>query len=133
MLKEYKQVRQIQGEDKRRWFANHYFDLILWYDSEDQIAGFQLCYDITRRHRALTWYRERGYTHNRVDDGESRPGKMKASPILIPDGAFDYSTVAEQFQHASRCIAPEIAAFVYNKILQYASAHQDETLLSQKK
>lgn len=125
MLKEYTQVRQIQGEDKRRWFADHYFDLILWYDAEEQIAGFQLCYDITRHHRALTWHRERGYSHNQVDDGENRPGKMKASPILVPDGIFDYSIIAEQFQHASRNIDPEIAAFVYKKILQYGNSREE--------
>lgn len=124
MLKEYTQTRQIQGEDKRRWFTNHYFDLILWYDAEDQIAGFQLCYDIIRCHRALTWHRERGYSHNQVDDGENRPGKMKASPILVPNGVFDYPTIAEQFHHASRNIDSEIAAFVYDKILQYGNSPQ---------
>ncbi|GAK59063.1 putative integron gene cassette protein [Candidatus Vecturithrix granuli] len=125
MLKEYTQVRQIQGEDKRRWFADHYFDLIIWYDAKEQIAGFQLCYDITHYHRALTWHRERGYSHNQIDDGENRPGKMKASPILVPDGIFDYPIIAEQFQHASRNIDPEIAAFVYHKILQYGNSTEE--------
>ena len=126
MLKEYRQVRQIQGEDKRRWFTDHYFDLILWYDDHDRIAGFQLCYDITSNHRALTWHRERGYTHHQVDDGENRPGKMKASPILVPDGVFEYPTIAERFYHASRRIDPEIATFVYNKILEYGNTPHNE-------
>ena len=42
MLKEYTHVRQIQGESKRRWFSDRYFDLIVWFGEQDEIVGFQL-------------------------------------------------------------------------------------------
>jgi len=32
MLVEHAHVRQIHGEGYRRWFADDYFDLIVWYD-----------------------------------------------------------------------------------------------------
>lgn len=119
MLREYKHVRQIEGEAPRRWFADKYFDLIVWFDNENHIVGFQLCYDIFQTHRALTWRQETGYSHHRVDDGESRPGKMKASPILVSDGVFDYRKIAEKFKKESQEIETPIAMFVYKKLMEY--------------
>ena len=80
MLKEYLQVRQIEGESKRRWFSDDYFDLIVWFDEQDEITGFQLCYDIHHVQRAVTWQKDSGFSHHKIDDGENRPGKAKASP-----------------------------------------------------
>ena len=45
MLTEFKGVRQREEEGIRRWFFDDYFDLIIWYDNNHQIEGFQLCYD----------------------------------------------------------------------------------------
>ncbi|MBD3305737.1 hypothetical protein GF339_05090 [candidate division KSB3 bacterium] len=123
MLQEYTQVRQIEGEGKRRWFSDEYFDLIVWYDSDEtQITGFQLCYDIGHAPRAFTWQQDTGSTHHRIDDGENRPGKFKATPVLVPDGRFAAETIAHRFQQASRQISPALAQFIYAKILQYSPA-----------
>jgi hypothetical protein len=119
MLREFANVRQIDGESKRRWFADEYFDLIVWLNDREDIIGFELCYDISRTHRALIWRQDTGYSHHRVDDGEHRPGKMKASPILMSDGRFDHIEIAEKFQHATQQIEPKISTFVYEKLLQY--------------
>jgi hypothetical protein len=118
MLKEYKNVRQIPGEARRRWFSDNYFDLIVWM-SEDEIVGFQLCYDISKAHRALTWHQDIGFSHHRIDDGESRPGHVKASPILLPDGQFDYERIAQRFKQASQFIEERIATFVHDTLMQY--------------
>ena len=119
MLREFPNVRQIPGESKRRWFSDDYFDLIVWLDEKDDIVGFQLCYDIFKGQRALTWHSGTGFSHHRVDDGESRPGKLKAAPVLVPDGHFDYQKIAEKFKKASKNIEKRIAAFVYKKLIQY--------------
>lgn len=119
MLKENKRVRQIKGEAKRRWFSDEYFDLIVWFDNDDNIVGFQLCYDISHTHRALTWRQETGYSHHRVDDGESRPGKIKATPILVADGVFEYDKIAAKFKKESRQLEKDMATFIYEKIMQY--------------
>lgn len=56
MLVEIENVRQVPGEDHRRWFVDENTDLIVWYDaSGDLITGFQLCYDKKSVQRCLTW------------------------------------------------------------------------------
>lgn len=119
MLKEYRRVKQIKGEAKRRWFSNEFFDLIVWFDDKRNIVGFQLCYDVLKASRALTWRQGAGYAHNRIDEGEDRPGKMKASPILVADGIFESVTIAETFKKESQLIEKDISTFVYNKIMEY--------------
>lgn len=119
MLKEFLNVRQIPGEATRRWFSDDYFDLIVWVDDAQEVVGFQLCYDVLHTHRALTWHTDIGFAHHRIDDGENRPGKLKASPILVPDGAFDYEQIAQQFKQASQQIDPRIAGFVHDMVQNY--------------
>lgn len=119
MLREYEHVRQVEGEGKRRWFSDEFFDLIVWSDDAGTIVGFQLCYDAGGEQRALTWRRDFGYTHHRVDDGEHRPGKVKATPVLVADGLFDRRAIATRFASASTDISPTIARFVLGKLLEY--------------
>ena len=118
MLKEIVNVRQIEGEGRRRWFADEYFDLIIWYDDRDKVLGFQLCYDVSNNERALTWKRGNNYLHEKVDAGET-PYQMKETPITVADGAFDKRAVAERFRNESAEIDGEIASFVYERIVNY--------------
>jgi len=119
MLREFRNVRQIEGEAKRRWFFDDYFDLIVWVDEQEEIVGFQLCYDILKMQHALTWHKPSRFSHHRVDDGEDRPGKPKSSPVLIADGHFEYHMIAEKFRKASENIEARVAAFIYEKIRHY--------------
>lgn len=125
MLTEIENVRQIDGEPRRRWFHNEDFDLIVWLGpdkrvkTEERIIGFQLCYNKTESPRALTWYSHSGYSHCRVDDGESKPGKYKAAPILLRNGPFNKNGIADRFLSASRKMDPDIARFVHEKIAGY--------------
>ncbi|TAL36783.1 MAG: hypothetical protein EPN93_08170 [Spirochaetes bacterium] len=118
MLFEIREVRQIPGEGLRRWFSDEYFDLIVWHDDRDEISGFQLCYDKQGYERVMTWRRGRGYTHDRIDDGEV-PGEPKKTPILALDGAFEPAGTARTFLDASRDIDRGIAGFVYETIRSY--------------
>ena len=115
MLREIKNVRQHAEEGYRRWFVNDFFDLIVWYN-KGTVTGFQLCYDKTGNERSLTWNRDRGYSHNKIDDGEVT-GHNKMTPILVADGLFDKNSIAEKFRSAGRGIDAELAAFIYNKLL----------------
>jgi hypothetical protein len=119
MLRELHNVRQIEGEHWRRWFADRYFDLIVWITGDGEIAGFQLCYDKEADQRALTWKRPGSYTHTGIDDGENRPGRFKQTPILVADGVFDHATIAERFKQASLEIDPPIAEFVHARLQAY--------------
>ena len=119
MLREISNPRQIRAEGPRRWFTDAYFDLIVWYQRDGcEITGFQLCYDKQREERALTWHRDRGFDHKRIDDGEVS-GRMKMTPVLVPDGAFDSAAIAERFRRESAEIEPEIRQLVYSRLKQH--------------
>ena len=64
MLWEYTKVNQIEGEPRRRWFADDFFDLIVWFDESEDIVGFQLCCDKSRQEKALTWLKHSGHIHD---------------------------------------------------------------------
>ena len=115
MLKEFMDVRQVNGEPKRRWFSDDFFDLIVWSDESGVITGFQLCYDKENRSRALTWT-NKGYLHHGVSEGEDWIGKPKATPILVPDGAFDKAGIADVFVKASADIDQQVSQFVLEKL-----------------
>ena len=118
MLAEIPNTRQIEGEGFRRWFADEYFDLIVWYAEDGSLIGFQLCYDKLGRERALTWTREHGFRHNRIDSGEI-PGRAKMTPVVIADGTFNRESVAELFREAGRQIDPALAQFVYETLQRF--------------
>ena len=122
MLTEVKRVRQIENEPRRRWFSDDYFDLIVWLGKRRQIIGFQLCYGKLEAERALTWKKETGYTHRRVDSGENERPEAKATPILVVDGHFDHTTIANVFKERSARIDKKVANFVYDKIVYFNSS-----------
>jgi len=125
MLYEVTNVKQIEGELRRRWFVDDYFDLVVWLDKGNSLSGFQLCYDKYKKQHALTWHKTSGYMHNRVDDGENKPGKYKSAPILISDGQFNKNRVADLFKKASFKLEDQIAGIVYEKIIQYPQTNLD--------
>lgn len=111
-LKESRQVKQVPGENRRRWFSSSDMDLTVWTDGSGGISGFELCYDRGKNERALRWKRGAGFVHERVDDGESRPGRHKATPVLLPDGIFDAKRISQLFEEQSRDIDPIVADLV---------------------
>ena len=89
MLREIPDIRQIKGEPHRRWFTSLSAELMVWSE-QDVMTGFQLSYDKSRVEKVITWQQgEVGLQHSLVDDGEHRPGKPKATPVLVTDEAFD--------------------------------------------
>jgi hypothetical protein len=90
------------------------------FESDDQIIGLQLCYDKGSEQKALTWLKEDGYQHSRIDDGDN-PGKMKASPVLEANGHFDREGIGRRFHENQGDIPEKIADFVYRKMMNYSS------------
>ncbi len=130
MLKEIPKakLKKLHKEENSRWFRDDYFDLFLWEDDTGWITGFQLCYDIYHDHRTINWKEGAGLSHYAVDDGENRPGKPKATPVLLPAGHFDVTDVAEKFRRSGEKIDSKIFDFVYNKILEYGNWQATLTL-----
>jgi len=118
---EIKGVRQYPGEPVRRWFYGHEMDLTVWFSNDRSITAFQLCYDKTTDHHAITWRKGEGFSHHRVDDGESPDsiGRFKGVPMLMTDGRFDGKRVAEYFAANRAEIPSRIADFVYARLLSY--------------
>ena len=115
MLRELTNVRQVLEESRRRWFADDYFDLIVWVGERSEFIGFQLCYDKSGDEHALTWHKKTGFSHHRVDNGETqRP--YKATPILVSDGALDFASLTYLFKERSRMMDQQVARFVLGKI-----------------
>ena len=118
MLTEIENTRQVEGEERRRWFRDKDSDLIVWYDRWDTMIGFQLCYDKAIRERVLTWNAPNRYFHNAIDDGEVA-GKAKMTPILVMDGVFDVDRVAGDFQERSGNLPARLSEMVLSKIRDY--------------
>ncbi len=118
MLREWKGVRQRPDEGYRRWFADEDMDLIVWYrERGGSVRGFQLCYGKQSVQHALTWLADRGYNHARVDDGEAgREGASKQTPMLVEDGTFDASALADRFVREAGDIDPEVRSLVSRKL-----------------
>jgi len=102
-------------EPNRRWFADDFFELIVWYDEMSNVEGFQLCYDRGHRERALTWTKAYGLRHEAVDDGESSPLKNQ-TPLFRKGGDFDRTDIVRRFQSASALLPRTLAEFVDSKI-----------------
>ena len=118
MLKEIKNVSQPQGEPPRRWFSSSDTDLIVWYNASE-IIGFQLCYDRGIDEHALTWMRGQGFTHRRIEDGESKGMQHKMTPILVPDGVVDISRVTKDFELQSEEIDAVVRGFVMKYLAEF--------------
>jgi hypothetical protein len=120
MLREFEDVKQFTGEPRRRWFEDEGFDLVVWQNEGGEIIEFELSYDKSKNQRAVRWGKSTGFAHYRVDDGDS-PGKHKETPVLFPNGDFDFEKIARLFALASKEVNEKIAKFVHEKILQYAN------------
>ena len=117
MLKEIQNTRQRDDEPARRWFNDETMDLIVWVDDCKAISGYHLTYDKSRAEHALTWDKDQGFLHHKVDDGEGRYAKYKSTPILVADGPVNWVRIAELFRANSEDMDKSVAEFVYSTII----------------
>lgn len=115
-LIEFPNVRQIPGEPRRRWFTCKDVELVVWCDQVGGPIGFQFCYKDGRSEFAFTWNPECGCSHKIIDDGELRPGKHKATPILVEDATASVTLICERFAQVKDGLPVEIAEFVSKKL-----------------
>ncbi len=126
MLREFKSVKQHDGDYFRRWFEDDFFDLIVWYDDKDsegngnrEIFGFQLCYDKNGRECAVTWLKTTGYSHEIIDSGQTSVWDVR-TPVLSGTVVFQRERVIECF--AERCaeIETHVARYILQKLAEYS-------------
>jgi hypothetical protein len=119
MLAEWNKPGIREGKLTKRWFGDSFFDLFVWQDESEKIVSFQLCYGKPQDEHALTWMSPSIYYHQRVDDGENKPGKSKSTPVLLPDGMFEAPSIARRFQEESKEIDTSVSEFIHRKILDF--------------
>ena len=113
-------TREVQHKKPpQRWFTSAYFDLIVWYGAGNKIVGFELCYGKPHNEKALCWMKGKGYTHFKVNDGESEPLKHKMTPVYTADGIFDQDRVARRFIMESGNIDQSVSDYIFEKIMNY--------------
>lgn len=124
-LHEISSVRQIPGEERRRWFASPDMDLFVWYDADGKLTGFQLAYDKDSKEQALTWKLRTGFLHDQVDAGELLiRSRYKETPLLMNAGQPDIARILELFDACGGFVPAEIAAFVSAKISEFPVANR---------
>ena len=110
---------KVRGDYRRSWMSDDYFDLIVWYEPSNAIHGFELCYGKPSE-RALTWLKDRGFSHSKIDSGEEAP-EANRTPILLPDGSFPTEQVTREFRERSRRLSKSLRNFVLAKLKQFAT------------
>lgn len=122
MLREISHVKQ-DGPNRRRWFRDDWMDIFTWQASDGTVTGFQVCYDLPGKERALVWSAARGYSHDKVDGGESSPVSNR-SPILRPDGVFPAALVLKEFDTRAEAIEPPLRAALRQRLTAYVDNPQ---------
>jgi hypothetical protein len=93
-------------------------ELIVWLDAAGRPDGFQICYmGSLREEHALTWRRQAGFTHNRVDSGDTRPDK-NLTPILVPDGEVPWESLRSEFAASCDGLEPALRDFVTTRLAE---------------
>lgn len=99
--------------------SDDFFDLIVWYDPNGEIHGFQLCYDKGGRERALTWTRGNdGCAHTSIDTGEAGPTANR-TPVLGDDQHFADDLVRGEFAVRGSALPMDIRTLVLGHIDGY--------------
>lgn len=117
MLQEITATKQ-DGSERKRWFRDDTFDVYVWQNPKGEFTTLQLCYDRSHDERVMRWNRISGYSHERIDAPEEKPGRAM-SAILVKDGVFPAELVLERFRDVAAKLPAEIAEFVDRKIRGY--------------
>lgn len=115
MLREVGNTRQHPGERRRRWFCCAEQDLYLWQDETGEIVAFQLCYAKPDNEHAIYWRADSGFSHLRVDDGESTTFSA-STPVLVADGVFDSRSVVDRFRALAAALPADVVEFVIARL-----------------
>ncbi|MFO0613364.1 MAG: hypothetical protein U0414_12285 [Polyangiaceae bacterium] len=115
MFRELQSVTQHADADgHRRWFRDGAWDLIVWYDADRAIRGFQLCHDLAGVEHAATWHRGARLVHQRVDAGEDLP--QNRTPVLVPGNVQVPTGLLAAFLARAGAIDGEIVVVVTREL-----------------
>ncbi len=111
-LKKLQNVRQRPEEGFRLWFANEYFDVIIWYEEEGgYMKGFQFCYGKPHSERAFTWEVD-SQSHHYVKEARSQ-----GTGILRGDAGALSLNALKQLQAFRGELPVPLMNFIIKKLL----------------
>lgn len=99
-LIEFDNVSQNEKDSIRRWFLDDFYDLIVWYDLNNNITGFQLCYGDKSDQKAIT-FSEGSYSHRQIQTevrGFNTPILSDSIGKIDPDLYKDFLTHADKLE-----------------------------------
>lgn len=109
-------LTKVVGDFDRKWCSDDYFDIILWFESDNRLYGFQLLYDKDNDDpKIITYSRDRGLRCNRVDLGENDPCKNR-TPIIDGGANFDKYKILEEFRIRGRTLPLATYQFIENAL-----------------
>jgi hypothetical protein len=110
-------IQRFHNDLDKSYSADDYLDLVVWYEFSGEVHGYQLCYDRFDAPRAITWTRERGFSHCFVDGSRGRGFGM--SPVLESCKAFAWRMVLREFMERSVNLDPAIRHMVQEQIVRH--------------
>ena len=81
-----------------------------------RLLGFNFAIIFLFDEKGLTWLKDKGFSHNSIEEGENIETRHKGSPVLVRDGSFDHATISIRFKNESKNIDGSISKFVYEKL-----------------
>jgi hypothetical protein len=120
-------IRRFCNDLDKSLTVDDYFDLVVWYEPSGEVHGFQLSYDRWENPRAVTWTRERGFSHCIVRTSGSTGIGLGMSPVLEASAEFPWRAVLQEFTARSKDLDPAIRNLVSHQIAAHASKYPDHT------
>ena len=115
MLRAIKTDKHSSDHLHRLWFSDHDNDLFIWLNYKEPVA-FQFSYNKQQNEHTLNWEVQKGYSHQRIDNGEDDTANYKMTPIMVPNGMIDRDQISQIFKSISQNIEPQLARFVSQKL-----------------
>ena len=91
----------------------------MWYTPDEQILGFQFCYDRSSAEKALTWLPAPGFSHNYIDGGKTdalayrHPAMVSSKPVTAT------TALTQRFNTVAGNLPEAIASFVRAKLAEF--------------
>jgi len=103
MLRELENVRQLKGEGVRRWFIDEDLELILWYDVNKKLEGFQILYDKLAGTRTITWKKV-------------TPAAGESKSVLVSDGPYNRVRIHNMVEKSSENLETNLRRFILERL-----------------
>jgi len=115
MLREVPHISRSTKEGPRRCFADERMQLLVWYEDDGVIHGFELTYESAKGPRVVRWLPDGGFLHACVEDAATHPF-LDASAILISCDEPVSADLPERFRAASGGVPAAERDFVAAKL-----------------